>query len=412
MKIVNVGITPKLEVDWSPRFNIITGDNGLGKSFLLDLAWWALTRTWAGNYAVPLVHPEINGSVKAEISYSVKGAAKSVSIHSEFNRAQSLWAFPKGRPPQQGIVVYVRVDGGFSVWDAARNYWRQDSDRPDAYHFNSSEVWDGLEINGQEVCEGLERDWLTWQLSDSEEFQALKLVLDKVSPTGEAILPGKPRRVFLGEGRMRPTIKVGGQEVPIALASAGMRRIIALSYFLVWSWSEHKAAAELLGKAPEKRFVILIDEPETHLHPRWQRTILQSVITAVKGLVGEDEPQVIVATHGPLILASLEPVFNTDIDDLMHLGLGESGDIELTQGLWAKQGDVTNWLVSESFDLKQARSLEAEKAIEAAEMFMRGDTKLPTEFKTRELINRQLKRLLADHDEFWPRWIVSSLEKN
>lgn len=25
---------------------LITGDNGLGKSFLLDVAWWALTRRW------------------------------------------------------------------------------------------------------------------------------------------------------------------------------------------------------------------------------------------------------------------------------------------------------------------------------------------------------------------------------
>ena len=34
-------------VDFMPRMNLITGDNGLGKSFMLDVAWWALTRTWA-----------------------------------------------------------------------------------------------------------------------------------------------------------------------------------------------------------------------------------------------------------------------------------------------------------------------------------------------------------------------------
>ena len=28
----------------APRLNLITGDNGLGKSSLLDIAWWALTR--------------------------------------------------------------------------------------------------------------------------------------------------------------------------------------------------------------------------------------------------------------------------------------------------------------------------------------------------------------------------------
>jgi hypothetical protein len=47
----DVGLAPALRVDWAPRINLIAGDNGLGKNFLLDLAWWALTRTWAGPVA-------------------------------------------------------------------------------------------------------------------------------------------------------------------------------------------------------------------------------------------------------------------------------------------------------------------------------------------------------------------------
>ena len=44
------GVGPAKEfgpVEFSPRLNFITGDNGLGKSFLLDIAWWVLTRTCA-----------------------------------------------------------------------------------------------------------------------------------------------------------------------------------------------------------------------------------------------------------------------------------------------------------------------------------------------------------------------------
>ena len=33
-------------MELAPRLNVITGDNGLGKSFLLDVIWWALTRKW------------------------------------------------------------------------------------------------------------------------------------------------------------------------------------------------------------------------------------------------------------------------------------------------------------------------------------------------------------------------------
>ena len=38
----NVGASPELTMELGPRLNLITGDNRLGKSFLLDVAWWAL----------------------------------------------------------------------------------------------------------------------------------------------------------------------------------------------------------------------------------------------------------------------------------------------------------------------------------------------------------------------------------
>jgi hypothetical protein len=49
----HVGLGPQLHIQWARRFNVSGGDNGLGKSFLLELAWWALTRTRAGPPALP-----------------------------------------------------------------------------------------------------------------------------------------------------------------------------------------------------------------------------------------------------------------------------------------------------------------------------------------------------------------------
>ncbi len=46
LELENVGPAPEMLLDLQPRLNLITGDNGLGKSFLLDAAWWALTRRW------------------------------------------------------------------------------------------------------------------------------------------------------------------------------------------------------------------------------------------------------------------------------------------------------------------------------------------------------------------------------
>ena len=47
LHLKNVGPAPEMQMELAPRLNLITGDNGLGKTFLLDIAWWVLTRTWA-----------------------------------------------------------------------------------------------------------------------------------------------------------------------------------------------------------------------------------------------------------------------------------------------------------------------------------------------------------------------------
>lgn len=405
LHLKNVGLAPDLRVDCADRLNLIVGDNGLGKSFLLDLAWWALTRTWAGPIALPAP-----SSKKASIEYVVKGKAKTAApVVSTFRRADESWPLGQARPKMPGIVVYVRIDGGMSVWDPARNYWRTDPGRPSAYHFGANDVWNGLDINGQRVCEGLERDWINWQEGRKPQFQALEQVLQVLSPPTEPLRAGSPQRLFLGEGRDRPTLLVGNMTVPVALASAGVRRMLALAYFLVWAWHEHRMAAQLLGEKPDDRFVILFDEPEAHLHPRWQRTILPSVMEAVNALRNKTglAPQMFVATHSPLVAASLEPLFTKDNDDLIHLSLRD-GQVVIDQGGWANQGDVTNWLVSETFGLEQARSVEAEKAIEAAEAFMRGEKPLPAGLDSEKAIHTQLRKLLTAGDAFWPRWLVEN----
>lgn len=408
LHLKNVGLAPDLRVEWAPRLNLITGDNGLGKSFLLDLAWWALTRTWAGPVALPPA-----SSKNPQIEYVVQGkAVQAKPVISKFRRSDETWPIDAKRPPMPGIVVYIRIDGGFSVWDPARNYWRNDPGRPAAYHFAAHEVWEGLDIAGQRVCEGLERDWVNWQEGRKPQFKALEEVLRVLSPVAEPLRAGPPQRLFIGEGRDRPTLLIGSQTVPVALASAGVRRVLALAYFLVWAWHEHRVAAELLGKKAESRVVILFDEPETHLHPRWQRTIVPSLLAAVEALHGRAGavPQVLLASHAPLVAASLEPLFDAAQDDVVRLEI-RSGAVVVEQGGWAPQGDVANWLVSETFGLEQARSLDAEQAVEAAETFMRGEAVLPKGLDSKAAIHKALMKLLPAHDHFWPRWIVATQTK-
>lgn len=116
LHLKNVGAAPEMTMELAPRLNVLTGDNGLGKSFLLDVAWWALTRTWARGLVVP------RPGVKAEIAYRyTKKPKSSYAFASRYEAAWARWTVKQRRPPFPGLILYAQADGGFAIWDPLRN---------------------------------------------------------------------------------------------------------------------------------------------------------------------------------------------------------------------------------------------------------------------------------------------------
>lgn len=400
LELTGVGPAPEMHVEFAPRINVLTGDNGLGKSFILDVAWWALAQQWAGLPALP--RPETKS---AEITITwMSGQGHSYF----FNYRRQEWA-QKGEPEttlagSKCLAVFARVDGGFSVWDPYREAPQMGQQRnlfeqAEGFNFDGRQVWEGLRINGTNVCEGLERDWVSWQNGRTATFEHLTRALAALAPPGEKLVPGPPMRVFLNEGFDRPTIETATGPVPVALASAGIRRILALAYMLVWTVTEHRIAARLTVQDELKDLLLLFDEPETHLHPKWQRSILPAVLAAVSGLTGV-RVQLIAATHSPLVLASLEPTFDSKQDSLIDLHL-EGQTLEVSPVSWRRRGDVNAWLTSEIFDLKSARSVEAEEALEEAADILGEEPPDPAKARALDL---RLRGLLGESDPFWIRW--------
>lgn len=410
LKLRLVGPVQNLAVKFGPRLNVILGDNGLGKTFLLDVAWWALTRTWAGLPA----EPPAKTSGKSSISFTFDTSSRQTEKTSFYDRADQHWPRDRGRPPNPGLVVYARVDGGFSVWDPAQNYWKtkagvDDPDRPAAFHFRPDEVWAGLrrDTQGKTYCRGLIEDWASWQREGGDAFRQFCAVLRDLSPTGEPIVPGPLTRIAQDDRRDIPTLQISyGPPMPVVHASAAVKRVLGLAYLLVWTWMEHQRMSELRALPLVRQVIFLIDEIEAHLHPRWQRTIVRTLLGVVREIHRETAVQIIAATHSPLVMASLEPHFDTETDRLIHLAIRD--DQVVAEVLpWAKEGDASAWLVSDAFGLTQARSVEAEEAIEAAEAWSRGDRDtLPKDLRTQQAIHARLEQVLPSMDPFWPRWLV------
>ncbi len=447
LKLTNVGPAPEMELTFGSRLNLLTGDNGLGKSFLLDSAWWALTRVWPGEMNPGLTSGKValptDKKRKAEIDFSFSAVSKTKDFTSTFEPRIQSWSVPKGRPANPGLVFYALSDGSFAVWDPARNYRKskEENERPPAYVFSPKEVWDGLQRDdGTWLCNGLIRDWAGWQKENGRAFKHLISVLVGLSPSAtEQLEPGALTRISLDDVRDMPTLKMAyGQEVAVVHASSGMRRIIALAYFLVWCWEEHLKAVELLGEEPVRTTVFLIDEVEAHLHPKWQRVVIPSLMNVIKRLtnlpdyqdtddeghqvgdfiiktvkaiydvrtaapdmpVAVSDVQIIAVTHSPLIMASVEPWFHKMRDAWFDLDLVEN-KVELSRRQFVRQGDVRNWLTSEAFDMKSGYSAEAEQALEEAALALSNE-----QFSKEDAasLEQHLRTVLSDVDPFWMRW--------
>ena len=88
LRLRNVFPALGMDMELAPRLNVITGDNGLGKSFLLDVIWWALTRKWPQE-----VNPHMNAGYAARpaaagedatIRYRARGWLSSVQYEARY----------------------------------------------------------------------------------------------------------------------------------------------------------------------------------------------------------------------------------------------------------------------------------------------------------------------------------------
>ncbi len=421
LKLNGVGPVEDLLFKPEDRLNIIAGDNGLGKSFLLECAWWALSGKWADLQAYPNEDASISD---VNISFQLKDESGRAGKRKEasYDWDEQRWRAPEKNGPSSSLAIYARIDGSFAAWDPVRQRIPPPegaSRQLSPLFFTGAEVWNGIyeKIKGDSdyrwLCNGMFRDWIKWQMSPrNAAFEILKKLLHELSPTrDEPLEPADPMR-FSGDARDIPTLKFPYGPVPVVHAAASVRRIVSMAYLIVWAWEEHKIACKNARREPNGAMTVLIDEVDAHLHPRWQRSIISALLGVAEHLDSRMRIQFLLTTHSPLILTSMEPVFDKERDKLFHLDMDNEKDakprIVLKETPFLRHGRLDNWITSEVFGLRHARSIEAEKAIEDAKALQVSDAPSAEDVKA---VHKRLVRLLSDQDTFWPRWTFFAREK-
>jgi hypothetical protein len=413
LQLENVGPADFFTYQPADRLNIITGDNGLGKTFLLDVIWWSLSGSWIDDEPVT---PAIRENRHAEIGYQLSSGDRILPDRSfEYNYKSASWVDRDDgqiSSDPEGFALYARSDGSFAVWDPVKRieHGALSAGRgSSSLSLTQDELWNGVsDKKGRWLCNGLIDDWVTWQTSSryQNRFVMLESVLDLLSKdAGHELVPGEPVRVA-GNTKEIPTLRMPYGDTPITVASAGFRRIASLVYLLVWAWSEHVEESKIRQQTSQNRVVLLIDELESHLHPRWQRVILPAILQAMEHLPGDFSVQVHIGTHSPLVLASIESVFDEGTDDLHHL-YWDGQTVQLKELPFVKRGTSDYWLLSEVFGLDYPGSSDRANVIERAKELQLKDNIDPSAVAQ---VHAELASVLSGNDSFWPRWRTFALK--
>lgn len=419
--------------EFSSRLNLFTGDNGLGKTVLLELVWYCLTFTWADMPIMPYKTPKSQSKdvgatesedslfVKPEIGAKVRFDGASIDHESSFDFSKDEWIFIPPAQKRHGIVLYAKANGTYAIWDSNRTpqldgkyeqapfYGALRKDKlPEFFRFTSDEILNGIRVDGSVWCRGLLNDWILWQnvAEWKPVFEIFEELLSVLSSEGEPIGLGTAKRLSAFNGEIYPILRLPQGPTPVHFASSGMRRIIDIAYLLAWALTEVGTYSSYSERRVASSVTLIVDELELHLHPQWQRTILPSLLDAatklgerIAGAISPPEVQIFATSHSPVILASIEGRFDEHKDSIQVLEYSESAkSISLTPFHMSRYGDAGKWLTSPAFGMTSSRSKEAEGAIFAAKLFLK------TGEGSRRVIEEELSKTIPDSDVFWVLW--------
>lgn len=321
-----------VDIRLHPRLTILTGANGSGKSTILSILEAQLIGGQRDQY---LATPEEDKKTEKTI-FSISNLFSSlrkaigkeseedqatigrisfsndteeviisspppnqIQYHLQFSEQKQIYGFKIGshRPvPKYQQVSDIPV-GGISPKDAFE-FFRQSATSYEAgnkIHRGANQITNPLSP--------LKQTLISFALhgSSNEDVTAvpeLRGLFRDFQSTLHRVLPKEIRFKKLNVRSAEVIVETDTGDFPIDGASGGLMSLIQTSWQIF-----------LYSKSIEARCLVLIDEPENHLHPSLQREFLARLVEAFP------EVQYVVATHSPFIIGSVK---NSSIYALRH----------------------------------------------------------------------------------------------
>lgn len=312
VKLENIGPFDHLELKFDRSWNILLGDNGVGKSNILKAIAVGLTGSDASSFAGRLIKSgkttsqiflETNGnSYMSEIYYTSTEPMVSSNpprpLESEgwlamgfpplrtvsWSRPKAPEAETKGRPTPEDLLPIIvgapdpRLDK-LKQWLVNLDYWiknEREKRKP-----NSPPV------------EG------RYERLRNEFFKVVSVLTEGLTVQFKEVKP-QTNEV---------TVITDDGELPLEAISQGTTSLIGWVGILLQRLYEIYGEEE---EDPTKKYaLVLMDEIDAHLHPAWQQSLIHNLRTIFPNV------QFIATTHSPLIVGGMPPeqVFRFARDD-------------------------------------------------------------------------------------------------
>lgn len=316
-----------LSLDLHERLNVFVGVNGAGKSTMLDAATimlsWVVSR---------IRHPGTSGRPISEDDIANRQSSASLELVCGHDNQTITWRLAKSR---RGMGSPDKPSELTQLSDYAKSVQSQIvADVSNAniplfvyYPVNRAVLDIPLRIRGQQSFDRLTayddalttganfRTFFEWFREREDLENEIKVRSGEASPTETTAISDYPdpqlvavrnalnrvlpefQNLTVRRNPLRMEIEKEGQLLTVNQLSDGEKCLIAM----VNDLARRMAIANPTGNPLDGEGIILIDEIDLHLHPKWQRMIVPRLLDVFPNC------QFMISTHSPHVLTHIQP---------------------------------------------------------------------------------------------------------